>query len=147
VLTDLDPVEGRAARELGFEDLEGELAKAFPRDAPCLDEAYDGFRRCPTAMLQQTDGLAPVAWEEPLSAFPEAVLYREVRWWLAGSAALAVRGLAVAPRDIDVVTDGPGASALGELLASHLVEPVVRSTVPDRRSFAISHSWPSHERW
>lgn len=127
VLADLDPVERAAARELAFEDLDGELAKAFPRDARYLDEAYDGFRRCATAMLRQTAGLDRVPWEEALAAFLEVVRHREVRWWLAGSAALAVRGLAVAPRDIDVITDGPGARALGGLLAPHMVEPVVQN--------------------
>jgi hypothetical protein len=33
----------------------------------------------------------------------------------------------VAPRDIDLIVDGAGAVALGELLAPYLVEPVVRN--------------------
>jgi hypothetical protein len=127
VLADLGPAEREAARELAFEDLDGEMAKAFPRDAPHLDDAYDNFRRCASAMLRQTAGLDPVPWEDALVTFLELVSGREVRWWLAGSTALAVRGLAVAPRDIDVIVDGPGARALGELLAPHVVEPVVHN--------------------
>jgi hypothetical protein len=30
-------------------------------------------------------------------------------WWLTGSDALAVRGVDVSPRDLDVVTDAAGA--------------------------------------
>ncbi len=49
-------------------------------------------------------------------------------WWLTGSAALAVRGIRVVPRDIDlVVTTGPEARKLGEILSDWLVEPVQRS--------------------
>jgi hypothetical protein len=127
VLTDLDPLEREAARELAFEDRGGEMAKAFPRDTSHLDGAYDNFRRCANAMLRQTAGLDPVPWEDALATFLELVGDREVRWWLAGSAALAVRGLAVTPRDIDVIVDGPGARALGDLLAPHVVEPVVHN--------------------
>ena len=127
VLADLDPLEREAARDLAFEDLDGEMAKAFPRDAPDIDGAYDNFRRCANALLRQTAGLDPVPWEDALVTFLELVRDRDVRWWLAGSAALAVRGLAVSPRDIDVIVDGQGARALGELLAPHVVEPVVHN--------------------
>ena len=127
VLADLDPAERRAARELAFEDRDGELAKGFRPDTPHLDQAYDNFRRCAMAMLRQTAGLDPVPWEHALATFLTTVRGREMRWWLAGSAALAVRGLPLAPRDIDVIVDGPGARALGELLAAHLVEPVAHT--------------------
>lgn len=49
-----------------------------------------------------------------------------VGWWLYGSAALAVRGLAVAPGDIDVHVDD--AFALGRVLDDWLVTPVERMT-------------------
>lgn len=127
VLEDLDPAEREAARELAFADLGGEMAKAFPRDAPHLDEVYDNFRRCANAMLRQTAGRDPVPWEAALATILGLVRDQDVYWWLAGSAALAVRGLAVTPRDIDLIVDGRGARALGELLAPHMVEPVVHS--------------------
>lgn len=127
VLADLDPIESAAAAELGFEPLGAHLVKAFPKDAPDLEQAYEGFRRCAPEMLRQTAGLEPVPWEEALATFLQAVRHRELSWWLAGSAALAVRGLAVTPRDIDVITDGDGARALGDLLGPHLVEPVVHN--------------------
>lgn len=46
---------------------------------------------------------------------------------MAGSVALAVRGIDVAPRDIDLALDNAGAVRLGELLLDHLVEPVIRT--------------------
>lgn len=127
VLAGLDPVERAAAGELGFEPFGAELARPFATDAPDLEQAYDGFRRCALPMLRQTAGLEPVPWEDALVTFLEAVRHRKPAWWLAGSAALAVRGLGVRPRDIDIITDGSGARALGELLAPHLVEPVVHN--------------------
>lgn len=47
-----------------------------------------------------------------------------IDWWLYGSAALAVRGRAVRPGDIDIHVDD--ASALGRLLDDWLVTPVER---------------------
>jgi hypothetical protein len=75
-------------------------------------------------MLRQTaSGVAP--WDEALLAFLERV--DGVDWWLTGGGALAVRGVEVSPRDLDVITDASGAQRLGELLADAFVEPVFAS--------------------
>ncbi len=50
---------------------------------------------------------------------------RPIDWWLVGSAALAVRGLAATPRDVDLAVDDAGARCLGEALLDDLIEPVV----------------------
>ena len=75
-------------------------------------------------MLRQTaSGVVP--WEEALLGFLDRV--DRVDWWLAGSGALAVRGVDLSPRDLDVITDAAGAQRLGELLTDALVEPVFTS--------------------
>ena len=52
----------------------------------------------------------------------------DVDWWLTGSAALAIRHVAVVPRDIDLVVEtGEDAEKLGEALSNWLVEHVLRS--------------------
>lgn len=48
-----------------------------------------------------------------------------INWFLGGSAALAARGIPVAPRDFDIITDDAGAQQLGTLFADVLIEPVV----------------------
>src|SRR5829696_1322769 len=70
-------------------------------------------------------GGRPPAWDAAL----ELVLDRasHVDWWLTGSAALALRGLPVAPRDVDLVTTLSGAWELGERLSDVLVEPLSTS--------------------
>lgn len=50
-----------------------------------------------------------------------------VDWWLAGSAALAVRGAPLIPGDLDLVVSGPDSIRTGHLLADGLIEPVTRS--------------------
>jgi hypothetical protein len=49
----------------------------------------------------------------------------DVDWWLCGSAALAVRGIEIIPRDIDVITDEVGAYRLGKILQDYLIEPLM----------------------
>ncbi|GAA1364297.1 hypothetical protein GCM10009661_13830 [Catellatospora chokoriensis] len=45
-------------------------------------------------------------------------------WWLTGSAALAVRGVPIQPRDLDLVVSDAHALLVGELLLDGLVDPV-----------------------
>jgi hypothetical protein len=52
---------------------------------------------------------------------------RPVRWWLTGSAALAVRGAPIEPGDLDLVCEAGDAVALGELFSDALIEPVAPS--------------------
>jgi hypothetical protein len=121
-LIGLEPELQTAARELGFAGEGDAFVRRFPADARWLDEAWSNFVRYAEPMLRQTaEGAAP--WDEALQEFLERV--EGVDWWLAGSAALAVRGVDVSPRDVDVITDAPGAVRLGELLLDALVEPVV----------------------
>ena len=127
LLSELDPAEWEAGRELAYNEVDAGLAKVFADDAPGLNLASEGFVRYARSMVRQTAGLEPVPWEAALSAFMALVRGHDVNWWLAGSTALAARGLAVVPRDIDVITNGDGAQALQELLAEHLVEPLVRN--------------------
>ncbi len=57
--------------------------------------------------------------------FLPIVFRQEVDWFLTGSAALALRGLAVSPGDVDlVVMDEAGARRLAELMRPYLVEPL-----------------------
>lgn len=91
------------------------------------------FSRFAEQMVRQAAGYEPVPWEAALDAFLDRVVGREIRWWLTGSAALAVRGLAITPRDLDLVVDDAGAGQLGELLVDpgdRLDVPVVGSSVP-----------------
>lgn len=124
IISELDPTHHEAANHLFYQPVEGGFAKAYPADTPHLDRIYRNFEKYAEEMLRQTAGLSSVPWQRALLALLEIVDRRHINWYLAGSAALAVRGVDVVPRDLDLVLDDAGAQGLGELLLDYLVEPV-----------------------
>ncbi len=127
IMSELDPAYHEAARHLFYQPEDEGFAKAYPADTPHLDRIYRNFERYAGEMLRQTAGLTPIPWERALLALLETVEGHQLSWYLVGSAALAVRGVDVDPRDLDLVLDDAGAQALGELLLDYVVEPVLPS--------------------
>lgn len=123
-----DVVVRTAALELGFRERGPDAVRRFPADAGRLDEALTRFERHAEELFLQTAGLRPVPWQAALRELADCVEGSGLDWWLVGSAALAVRGAPVEPRDLDLVLDAEGAARLGELLEDLLVEPVVATS-------------------
>jgi hypothetical protein len=72
-------------------------------------------------MIDHQTGDSGPGWDVALRHVRERLEGR-VDWWLSGSAALAVRGIAVVPEDLDLVVSDAHES--GAALADILVEPV-----------------------
>jgi hypothetical protein len=113
-----------AVRRSGFTGHDGHWAKAFPAGTPHLDRAWANFERLLLPWLRQTAGLDPVPWADSLDLVCRRLTDAGVDWWLTGSAALAVRGVAVSPGDLDLVMPAADAYRVGDLLVDGLVEPV-----------------------
>lgn len=96
----------------------------FPAGTPHLDRAWANFQRLIRPWLRQAAGLDPVPWAEALAVVCHRLNGAGVDWWLTGSAALAVRGFAVTPGDLDLVVSEADAHRVGDLLLDGLVEPV-----------------------
>ncbi|MEV7401936.1 hypothetical protein AB0N93_16280 [Streptomyces sp. NPDC091267] len=108
----------------GFTERDGYWFKSFPAGTPHLDRAWENFQRLIVPQLRQAVGADPVPWREALAEVCLRLAPAGVDWWLTGSAALAVRGIAVTPGDLDLVVSGPHAHRVGDLLLDGLVEPV-----------------------
>jgi hypothetical protein len=91
----------------------GDVERIFQNFSSHLDE-----------MIQQSARRRPIAWEYALAEFVDRTQDSGVRWWLYGSAALAVRGIDITPGDLDLAVDNPW--LVGTLLDDLLVEPVTR---------------------
>lgn len=121
VVTDVDPALRTSAAELLTPCSEG-----FERRLPWRGEVeatFERFSAAITRMLRQHAGLEPVPWQLALRRFADAV-DDDVDWCLVGSGALALRGIAVAPRDIDVVVAEQDFGRVVSHLRDHLVEGV-----------------------
>jgi hypothetical protein len=113
-----------AVRRSGFADRGGPWVRSFPAGTPHLDRAWANFPRAIGPWLRQAAGREPVPWAEALEVVCDRLTGAGVDWWLTGSAALAVRGVAVTPGDLDLVVSAGDARRVGDLLLDGLVEPV-----------------------
>lgn len=125
IIAELEPEYHDAARDLYYISFEGGFAKDFPADTPDLDRIYKKFELYAEEMILQTAKVHPVPWEKALATFLKIIENKNIEWWLTGSAALAVRGIDVLPRDIDLTVAEADCEKLGKLLQEYLVEPVV----------------------
>ncbi len=124
IISGLKPEYHDAAKDLYYISSEDGFTKNFPADTPNLDRVYHNFERRAEEMILQTARVHPVPWEKALTTFLNIVKNKHLDWWLTGSTALAVRGIDVLPRDIDLTVAEADCMKLGELLADYLVEPV-----------------------
>jgi hypothetical protein len=112
-------------RKAAFTDGGGHWRRTFPAGTPHLDRAWANFQQLIEPCLRQAAGLDPVPWQDALSEVCRRLNGAGVGWWLTGSAALAVRGIPVAPGDLDLVVTDEDARRVGDLLLDGLIEPVV----------------------
>jgi hypothetical protein len=104
-------------------DEERSVTRWFAR-SPAVYRYYERFAASVEQMVLQKAGRVAVPWETGLLQFLRRVRGTRLSWWLYGSGALAVRGLPIQPRDIDVRVDD--AAFAGHLCDDLLVTPVER---------------------
>lgn len=123
-LADVPAELGAAVDDLGFERMGAVSVRRFPAGAPYAAQASARFEECAERMVYQAARIDTTPWRPAL----EEVLSRVPAdgWFLAGSAALAVRGVAIEPRDVDLVAlDAESCAQLAAALEDLLVEPLV----------------------
>ena len=131
-----DPELGTGLETLAWEPRGGGWVKSFRRPVPeQAARAFANIQHLLEPLLRQYLGTAAVPWEAALNEVCGRLESGGVDWWLCGSAALAVRGVAVVPRDLDLVVADADAVAVGGLLADGLIEPVCPAGWP------ISNWW------
>jgi hypothetical protein len=125
LVVETDEVVFRAAlNELFFEEQNGRHIKRFPAGT-LSDEIFRRFESHLDPLLRQTARLEPAPWQRALRETAARLDSAGVEWWLTGSAALAVRGIPVDPRDLDLVVSDEGAAAAASAFDDALIEPAV----------------------
>jgi hypothetical protein len=111
--------------QAGYKE-KGELEYARPfQSSPEAPVFFERFTACARELFGQLTREVAPPWERSLEHLHRLLAAGDVDWLLGGSAALAVRGVEVAPRDIDFVVAEmePTVEALRDLI----VEPPIRS--------------------
>jgi hypothetical protein len=103
VRTDQDAFRA-ALPGLGYGARDDTFARSFPAGAHDLDRIHERFAGSIEAVLEQAAGLRPTPWEDALADVTARLEAARAEWFLVGSVGLAVRGIEVAPRDVDFVT-------------------------------------------
>ena len=127
LVSELGPSFHKASKDLGFVETVDGFARVFDANTQHLDQIFARFVSFAEEMILQAAGARPVPWDKALLSFLERISGENIDWWLAGSAALAIRGVDLVPRDLDIITDESGARQLGLVLSDWLVEPVQES--------------------
>jgi hypothetical protein len=119
-----DPAFRTALSELFFEERNGRHIKRFPTGT-LSDGIVRRFKSHLEPLLRQTARLDAAPWESALLEAARRLDGAGVEWWLTGSAALAVRGVPIVPRDLDLVVSDAGAAATAAALEDAMIEPAV----------------------
>jgi hypothetical protein len=119
-----DPSLAAAFERLWWERRDDGWRRSFACPPAQAAPAFANLERLLEPVLRQAAGLAPVPWQDALAEVCRRFDPAGVDWWLAGSAALAVRGAPLTPGDLDLIVSGPDSHRAGSLLADGLIEPV-----------------------
>ncbi len=114
-----DPWLGDVLVKMGFARSGENLERTFP-DSERIPDIFANFSLHLDQMVSHQTGQSAPHWDVALRVVCERLEGRG--WWLSGSAALAVRGIEVVPRDLDLVVADPHLA--GEAFEDILVEPV-----------------------
>jgi hypothetical protein len=140
--------EGTAERVLmDYERAGREWRRDYPGDTPHLERAWQNFAAIIEQVLRQAARLEPIPWRDALRELCQRTSGQPVSWWLAGSAALAVRGAPIEPGDLDVVCEPADAIALGELFRDALIEPVVPNSADWLGELLGRAFWAARIEW
>jgi hypothetical protein len=119
-----EPAFRVALSELFYEERNGRHMKRFPPGA-VSDDIFRRFESHLVPLLRQTARFERAPWQRALRETARRLDGAGVEWWLAGSAALAVRGIDVVPRDLDLILSDEGAAAAAAAFDDVLIEPAV----------------------
>ncbi len=124
IVSDVDPAYHDALLALAYNPVDDGYGRPYRSDDPHLEQTYLNFKQYIEPLILQRAGVQSTPWDQGLEAFIGRVEKREINWWLLGSTALAIRGLAVSPGDIDLGTDDAGVHQIAGLLLDFMVGPL-----------------------
>lgn len=99
--------------------------KAYPADYPNIELIRENFVRNGIEMFHQLGYFKPIPWQLGLKEFIRRVQGSGISWWLTGSCAVCLRGIALKPHDVDIMVDSRDIPKIMELFRDDIFEPIV----------------------
>ena len=127
VIARADPGLHPAIDELGYRSENGVFVKTFPPRSRYAEIARENFPRLAGTMVHEAARTKVVNWQQALEGVLARLAGTGIEWYLVGSVALAVRGLDVGPRDVDLVVSARSAHLAVDRFSDALVEPVTEA--------------------
>jgi hypothetical protein len=128
VIFRIDDVEEKYRRVLRgcyYQQAGNTWFKKFPKDAKDLSFIRHNFSLYANTMFGQAGHFLPVPWDKALSEFIERVNEFGINWWLVGSCAACIRGIAIKPHDIDIMIDSKDVEKIHRLFLDRIIEPIL----------------------
>lgn len=111
--------------------------RKYAKNAKYLDRMTRRYAAVAQTMFDQLGYFAPVPWASGLRQFCRMMGEAGIPWWLTGSCAACIRGIALEPHDVDVMFDSRDAAALTEALRDVLIEPITPTNGWVTKDFGI----------
>ena len=95
-----------AGRSRLLDDLYWPVERSFLKqwgNDPDMGVISANFQKHGVESLEQLLKIRPAPWEQALSALIEKLAGTGIRWYIHGSAAMAIWGMDVAPRDLNII--------------------------------------------
>jgi len=135
IVSDVDPSLAPQMAGFEFTPIEGGFERRFDLGHPDLLDILGRFQGSLENMVRQLAGRDPTPWQTALQRFM-SVAGSETDWWLVGSTALAVRGIRIEPKDVDIVVTEAAFPRANSLFEQFIVEPPQESEEFIARFFA-----------
>lgn len=101
--------------------------KVYPADYPFIELIRQNFVQNGEAMFNQLGYFSAIPWEDGLLAFANRIAATDIFWWLTGSCAPCLRGIAIKPHDVDIMVNSSDIPALIDLFKDHIFEPIINT--------------------
>lgn len=124
-VSDFDPKYTDVLRKTFYTQEGDSYTKSFPRSARYLDKIKAYYAAHAPQMFDQIGYFVPIPWEQALYEFAGIMAEHGIDWWLTGSCAVCIRGIALEPHDIDAMIASADADKVAEVFQDHLIEPLV----------------------
>ncbi len=99
--------------------------KSFSKNIMNIDHIKAYFEKNAEEMFSQLGYFKPIPWEKALLGFVERMQDTDIEWWLTGSCAACIRGIALSPHDVDIMVESKYVDQISEIFADYIIEPII----------------------